>query len=709
MKKNAILYISAILLVTASCSIKETPILEESPVQRNKIVTLVATLSPKGGNETKALTDPGDGTLSATWAINEEICVEYTNESDDFVDAKAIVTDVDGSGKATITVNLVNPKDGNSDIYFHYPYTIAKGIKENKLDQNGTLDDIATNFDDLTGEGTLNVSGGIATLPSSVAMTRNVCVWKFIFTDGSSPITNNITALNIKVGAIKEYDITPYSQSAIYVALTSFSSQDITITAATPTGIYAVTKSGISVQNGKFYQSTVALAPAVASSTYRVYSDRTNFDNVAVPGSAIPVTSSMTNWASGTYIVNSNVTIDGNVTFGGDVDLILCDGAELTVNGVFGNYNSLNIYGQDLSTGKLTVVNDDINVCMEDLNIHGGIITVTDGGVMQGIETGGTFNIYHGTVSVAGAVNGFMVMGDMHIYGGNVYAESTGGAALQVYGAGVPGSLTVSGGSFTAIGIGSGSYNKGILVEDGYGNGTATITISGGEVRVRGGMSSGSESGANAIDVCGNLIISGNANLSVQGGMDVSGQGGGYGINVRAGSSAGGNATISGGTTRATAGDGMVAINVDSDLTISGNSTEIDAAGGRWMEGILAGSSITINGGTITAQGGEEGGIGLEGNTILNGGTVKAIGGYGILGSMENGGAGYDGALVVNGGCLIATGGEKAGAGTDGHGISDGSTIFLAAGIVLYEGDSDNPTTPAADQSACTKRYVKIQ
>jgi hypothetical protein len=154
MKKNAILYISAILLVTASCSIKETPILEESPVQRNKIVTLVATLSPKGGNETKALTDPGDGTLSATWAINEEICVEYTNESDDFVDAKAIVTDVDGSGKATITVNLVNPKDGNSDIYFHYPYTIAKGIKENKLDQNGTLDDIATNFDDLTGEGT---------------------------------------------------------------------------------------------------------------------------------------------------------------------------------------------------------------------------------------------------------------------------------------------------------------------------------------------------------------------------------------------------------------------------------------------------------------------------------------------------------------------------------------------------------------------------
>ena len=152
----------------------------------------------------------------------------------------------------------------------------------------------------------------------------------------------------------------------------------------------------------------------------------------------------------------------------------------------------------------------------------------------------------------------------------------------------------------------------------------------------------------------------------------------------------------------------MAALNVDGDLTISGATTEIDAMGGLWMEGILAGRAINISGGNITARGGSEGGIGLEGTTTITGGFVTAIGGNGVVSKMENGGAGFDGTLNMTGGKLIATGGAKAGDGSDGLGISDGSTIALS-GVTMYEGDAANPATEAASQTACTKRYVIIK
>ena len=678
----------------------------QTPVQKGNVVTLTATLSPKDGATTRALTDNGT-TVGATWAIGEELEVMYEDTHSGTPIAKGKITAVDGSGKATLSVDLIDPKTGG--IYFHYPYAIAHGGKDNKLDQIGTLADIATNFDEMTDDGTLtlDVTGEVATLPD-VTLNRDVCIWKMNFEVGGSDITNTITALNIKVGDIKEYDISPNALSAIYVAMNGCSDQTITITAATPTGIYSYSKAGVSLVNGKFYRSTVALTAAAASGNYREYLDRTNFNIVEIPAGATAVTSGMTSWAAGTYVVSGNVTIDGDVSCSGDVNLILKDGASLKVNGEFTAYGStLNIYGQELSTGKLDVVAASINLVAESINIHGGIITVTEGGVMQGIE-GADINIYHGTVTAAGMMNGFSVMGDMHIYGGKVTASATNGDALILYGSGVPGSLTISGGTFIATGEGTGISSRGIMVTDGSGDGTATITITGGTVIASGGSDDATNHGGCGIEVCGNLTISGNAKVLAHGGMDMNGNGGGYGINVRAGSSAGGDATISGGTTTLTGGEGMAALNVDGDLTISGATTEIDAMGGLWMEGILAGGAINISGGNITARGGSEGGIGLEGTTTITGGFVTAIGGNGVVSSMENGAAGFDGSLTVNGGTFVATGGAKAGSGTDGLGISDGSTIALS-GVTMYEGDAANPATEAASQTACTKRYAIIK
>lgn len=708
--KNYIWMAAATMMVAVlgACSSDDLAV-KETPIQKGKIVTLTATLSPKESNaDMRALTDNGT-TIGSAWAVNEEVCVEYTNGDEDFVDAKGIITAVDGDGKATITVDLINPKEGDTDIYFHYPYNIAKEIKDITADQIGTLDDIAANFDDFDGDGTLNVTGDVATLPSDVSMTRNVCIWKLAFKVGSNDITNTITALNINVSeGAREYDITPNALNAIYVALGNVNNTDVTFTAATPSGIYSFSKDEVTLNPGYFYRSTVTLT-AAASGTYREYFDRTNFDNIDIPAGATTVTSGTTAWTNGTYVVSGNVTINSDITVTGDAKLILKDGASLTVNGTITGDN-LNIYGQTLSTGKLDVVYNNTNVVLNNIAIHGGIITVTEGGVMQGIEANSNLDIYHGKVTTAGTVNGFTVLGDMHVFGGDITASATGGAALQIFGADVPGSLTMTGGTFRATGTGTGPYNKGILVEEGSAEGTATVNISGGTLIVTGGASSNTDSGADAIDIQGTLTINGTANVTANGGTDEYGMGGGYGIKVRAGSSAGGNAIISGGTVTATSGPGeqygKAAIYTNGNLTISGATTQIDATGGDTGEGILAGGTITISGGNTTAQGGTNGGKGIVGNLTIDGGIVTTLGGDAT--TPGKGADGYDLTLTMTGGKLIATGGIGAGGYSSGKGISGSSTIVLT-GVTMYEGDSPNPSVEAASQTACTKRYVIIQ
>lgn len=648
---------------------------KESPVQKNNVVTLTATLNTDGDGATRSTMNDNGTTITTAWEVGDKIWVNYDDTGDNNRVAKGTVSAVT-DGKATVTVDLVNPKDA-SIIVFGFPYDHWTEAKDVRIDQIGTLPDINMNHAAISGSGTLTVVGSVATLPDNVSMNQEMAIWKLNFKDGGTDITNQITSLNISFGAGDDYMVTPNAQSDIYVALYPVDGGNITITAATASGNYSYSKSGVTLNNGKVYRSEVAMSGSAASSTYRVFTSRTNYSDVSIPGGATTVTSETTAWTNGTYVVSGNVTINSHVSVTGDVNLILKDGASLTVNNTIHGDN-LNIYGQVLSTGKLDVVYGDINVSVNSLAIHGGVITVTEGGVMQGIEAM-NLDIYHGKVTTAGAINGFMVMGNMRIFGGDITASASGGAALQIYGSGTPGSLAMYGGTFRATGTGTGHYNKGILVEEGYGAGTATIAISGGTLIATGGQSpDDSNTGANAIDLQGTLTISGTANVTANGGTDTyASAGGGYGINVRKGSTAGGNATISGGTVTASSGFAMAGLSIY-DLTMSGG--EVTVIGGSNGEGILANTegsypdftrgTITINGGLLRSTGGENS-SGLAGRIVtVTGGKVYAYGG--------------DGAYGVEG------------------------TVDLTS-VTMYEGDAANPATPAADQTACTKRYVIIQ
>ena len=165
------------------------------------------------------------------------------------------------------------------------------------------------------------------------------------------------------------------------------------------------------------------------------------------------------------------------------------------------------------------------------------------------------------------------------------------------------------------------------------------------------------------------------------------------------------------------AGIGGQYANKSGSITINGGM--ITAVGGQDSAGIGGGNqalsnsnaggdsgTITINGGIITATGnGQAAGIGGGGGAnkggsagaiIINGGTITATGagnGAGIGGGGSSGGnAGSASNITINGGTVIATAGTGYGAGIGGGGESDqysggnGGTIIINGGTVTADG-----------------------
>ena len=155
------------------------------------------------------------------------------------------------------------------------------------------------------------------------------------------------------------------------------------------------------------------------------------------PANATKITDESNN-ISGYWYVEGNVTIDRTLTLGGDTHLILCDGAELTINtdrdGIDYGANNLTIYAQSSGThaGKLTI-NSRLNgfysgSSIRNFTINGGIISVTASSNYYGIYAFSAV-INGGTVSATSDSYGiYTANGSGHnvtINGGKVYAKGT--------------------------------------------------------------------------------------------------------------------------------------------------------------------------------------------------------------------------------------------------------------------------------------------
>lgn len=247
--KKTYLKMAALLMVAAvagSCS----------KLQEKTVFTLTVTLSPQEGLLTRSIiADTGTG-IATTWEVGDYIWVSYEDIHSNS-EARGIVTAVDGSGNATVSVELTDPKDGGS-VLFGFPYKHwkeGKGLQEEV--QRGTLADINENFMAVYGNGTLSVSGSSVTIPAGVTMGADNCIWKLSFTDGTTDITNKINQLVISFGPYDEYTVEPWYPypDAIYVSLYPQSDSPVTITARTYPTTYSTSKASITLVEGKFYCS----------------------------------------------------------------------------------------------------------------------------------------------------------------------------------------------------------------------------------------------------------------------------------------------------------------------------------------------------------------------------------------------------------------------------------------------------------------------
>lgn len=613
----------------------------ETPIQKGKVVTLTATLSPKDGEITRALTDPGDGTLHSTWAVGEEIFVSYNDEGDTNPTAKARVTSVNGSGEATITVDLVDPVSGQID--FNYPYDAVVLNKDIYYDQLGTLADVSANYDMCHGSGTLTVVGTEATLPTGVAMERDAFIWKFTFTDGSSDITNKITSLSIDDGGGCPYTISPSGQSTIYVAMyCGMGSMDYTITAATNSGIYTKSKSGISLDNGKLYTTNALALDAKAEVNLATKTEDYTANNGDVLTGALP--------AAYKLIIPMDAVVmlkNATIAYGGyDATAVECQG-NATIVLADGTTNAISVPG-DQNGGP------------------GG----DSGSPYPGIRVGGsgtklTFKGNTGTLEVIG---GYIASGIGCI---NVGGANNAGASYESWD-GTCGIIQIDGGVISAY-SGYKSY-KGDGAETGIG------AVCGG-----------------ADDLCEGVIINGGT-LTVQGGAAGIGSSGGTDcdfITIN-----GGNITTYGGGGGASPGIGAGTYGNCGPITITGGT--INSYGGVSSAGIGSGQNghcgnIAISGGTIKAVG-DEPGIGSGaggscGNITITGGNITAVSSEGWNDSFivaHNGtgpgiGAGMGstcGAISISGGTVVANGGSgAAGIGTASGGTCSYASLTISTGI----------------------------
>ena len=159
-----------------------------------------------------------------------------------------------------------------------------------------------------------------------------------------------------------------------------------------------------------------------------------------------------------------------------------------------------------------------------------------------------------------------------------------------------------------------------------------------------------------------------------------------------------GSVTINGGDVTATGGDassgigggpvsgGKIVINGGTVTATGGNN----AAGiGGGMQG--NGGSVTINGGEVTATGGNQAagiGSGTMGGRIqiqIKGGTVNATGGSQGAGIGDGMECSNDGSITITGGTVTATGGYQ-GTGIGGGAKTPGGKITISGGTVTANG-----------------------
>ena len=263
MKKIFGFIVLALALTACNKEVMEIQPFEQpvDKVEKAESITITATLAPKSA-VTKAIADNNDGKITATWAEDEHIAILYkTSETNKYM-ADATITDVDGSGTATISFTVVGETPDGTDCTLIYPLSAANSDCSGLSDvatllgnQDGTLN---ANLDVRVGAGRINI-----TTPGLNVTTQpepQFAIFKFTVKNADGSATIPVKPLTITIGA-HNFVITPATAtSVLYVALPPISSQPVSFSAKGDYAmIYDASFTNISFNEGRFYQTTLKM------------------------------------------------------------------------------------------------------------------------------------------------------------------------------------------------------------------------------------------------------------------------------------------------------------------------------------------------------------------------------------------------------------------------------------------------------------------
>ena len=536
---------AALALAMAACSNNDDNEILQNTQQQGTMHFTATIAAPSGDATTRTVYTEDGTTINVKWKVGDKIALVHNG----VVNEAEVKTVDDGTGKATIEANITGSPKDNDDVYLAYPadavvsatpydplpFTPNTTTFDKVKSQDGTLEFIQNNLDFRMGSGKLAVSGDKVTLKESVSVSSLICIWKLTLQDESSNALK-ATQLTFKNNTDRQAKATSTGGKSEYYlcVVPSFfpdASGTFSFEATVDSYTYIFSKTGLNLTAGKYYQSTVTMAKLTDLSTISANYEAKNGETL---------TGTLTNnvkisIADGATVTLKDVTINGvndidykwaGITCLGDATIILS--GTNTVKGFYEDYPGIQAAaGKTLiinGTGSLTASSYASSYCFAaaigggsgvacgDIEIQGGTITATSGGLGAGI--GGGYNASCGNITISG--------GTVIATGGNNCAGIGGGYNASW------GNITISGGTVTATG---GQYGAGI---GGGKRGPASFS-------------------------CGNIIISGGT-VTATGGEQAAGIGGGRGNNSSNFSSCG-DITITTGVTEVTATKGSDATN----------------------------------------------------------------------------------------------------------------------------------------------------
>ena len=277
MKISKLFSLAALALITTACSDQ----IEQVQQPRNtEGIPFTATISTEGHASTRLLAESGTS-ITATWATGEKVALIYTVSATTYVKEAEVTPQ--GDGTATISTTLDGSPADDTDVTIVYPASaVDESTKDVKTDlltsQNGLLTgtgSISEKYDlrKTSTPAKLKIDGTTASLKGTVKLAQQVSIWKLTLQKGGADVTaktlvikdasNNLLASATLATAGKEF----------YVAIPAMTS--VKILAVNGDDSYSYSKASVSIEAGKYYQSTVSLNDDItnlsASATANTY------------------------------------------------------------------------------------------------------------------------------------------------------------------------------------------------------------------------------------------------------------------------------------------------------------------------------------------------------------------------------------------------------------------------------------------------------